>query len=172
MLCSGDDLLLKRLAQIAEIIAVTGNTDNQVPVLFRVLLGRAQGGRIHHIELNVMSVQFEIGAHQLNQPVQIRIGLQKLRRKFLIEKRLPGSDMIHLGSGFQNCRRTFSIRTLHRRNPFGKRLPGVPAVGSCSGHGSEIDMAGCGQQIDVIGAVFGVYFVRQQPQNKPQKEIS
>ena len=157
MLGSGDDFLLQRLAEVAEIIAVPGNADNQIAVFFRMLLGRAKGGRIRHVELNVMPVQFKICAHQLNQPVQICIGLQKLGREFLVKQRSTGSDMIHLGRGFQNRRRPFAIRPLNRRNPFGKRLAGASAIRCCTGHGTEIDMTGRWQKIDVIGAVFGVF---------------
>ena len=39
MFRAGDDLVLQRLAQVAEVIAVPGNTHDQIAILVRVLLG-------------------------------------------------------------------------------------------------------------------------------------
>jgi hypothetical protein len=43
MLRPGNDLILQRLAQIAEIIAVPGHAHDQSPVLLGVILGGSQG---------------------------------------------------------------------------------------------------------------------------------
>ena len=65
-------------AQVAEVIAVTGNTHNQVAVLLGIVLCMTQGGRIHHVKLDVMPVQPEVSAHQLDQVIQAFIASQQV----------------------------------------------------------------------------------------------
>ena len=62
-----DDLVLQVFAQVTEIITVSGHTDDKVTVLFWVLLSGMQSLSIHDIKLDVMSIQLEVGAHQLDQ---------------------------------------------------------------------------------------------------------
>jgi len=87
MLCPGDDLVLQRLAQIAKIVAVARHAHDQIAVLLRVLLGSAQRGRVHHVELDVVAVQPEVAAHQVDQVVQPLLIAQQVRGEFLIEQR-------------------------------------------------------------------------------------
>ena len=64
---------------------------------FGVRLGRAQRVGIDHIELDVMAVQLEIGAHQLHQFVEALFICQQLGRELLVEQRAAGADVVHLG---------------------------------------------------------------------------
>jgi len=66
MLGPPDYFILQVLAQIIEIITITGYPYDQVPVLFWFFLGLAQGFSCNHIELNMMPVHFEIASDQTN----------------------------------------------------------------------------------------------------------
>jgi hypothetical protein len=67
---AGDNLILQRLAQVAEIVAVTGHAHDQAAVLFRVFLRGPQRFGIDHVELDMMPVQVEIAAHQVDKVIQ------------------------------------------------------------------------------------------------------
>ena len=69
MLGSRDDLILQRLGQIHEIVAVTGDPHNQVPVIVRMLPGPLERIAVDHIELDVMRIAGEVGANQLDDPL-------------------------------------------------------------------------------------------------------
>lgn len=71
VLGAGDDLILQGLAQVTEVIAVAGHPDNQIPVLLGVCLCGPQGLGPHHVELDVVAVQLEVGADQrMDLPAQ------------------------------------------------------------------------------------------------------
>ena len=65
LLGSFDNLILQRLAQIAEMIGVACNSYNQIAVFRRILLCLDQCFTVDDIELNVVSVHVEIGADQV-----------------------------------------------------------------------------------------------------------
>jgi len=69
MLGPGNNLILQRAAQITEIITVSRHPHDQIAVLFWVLLGGAQRIRIHHVKLDMVPIQPEVSAHQLNNAV-------------------------------------------------------------------------------------------------------
>ncbi len=96
MLGTSDDFILECLAQITEVITIPGHTDDQAAILLRVLLRGTQSSRVHHVELDVMSVELEIGPHQLDQFIQTFIVGKDLRRELLIEQRAASTGMIHL----------------------------------------------------------------------------
>ena len=156
VLCPGDDLILQHFAEIAEIVAVAGHAHDEVPILLRVLLRSAQRGSAHNIELDVVAVQLEIGADQLNELVQASVVGEQLRREFLVEQGAASADVIHLGHRLDHCRRAASVCPLYRRNPFRKRHPGLPSVGGCPDHRSEIHVDRGRQQVDAVGAALGV----------------
>ena len=109
----GDDLILQRLAEVAEVIAVACHTHDEVPVTLRILLRSAQRGSVHDVELDVVTAQFEESAYQLDELVQAGFVLEQLRREFLVEQGAAGADVIHLGHRFDDCRRATSVRALH-----------------------------------------------------------
>jgi hypothetical protein len=57
---SSYDFILEILAKIVEIITVTCNTHNEIPVSLRMFLGILQSIHIHNIELNMMAIKTEI----------------------------------------------------------------------------------------------------------------
>ena len=57
----GNNFLLVMPVQIHEVVAVASNPYQEVTILIGFGLGPAKGVGIDHIELNVMTVQVEIG---------------------------------------------------------------------------------------------------------------
>jgi len=98
MLCAGDDLLLQSWAEITEIVAVSGHADNEISELAWILPGRPQSRRVYHIELDVVSVQIEVGAHKMHQTIESGAVLQNSGSEFLIEKSASGPHVVHLGN--------------------------------------------------------------------------
>ena len=64
---SADNLILQFSAQIIEIIAVTGHTDNQVTVFLRMFLCITEHISGNNIELDMMTIQAEIPPDQLDE---------------------------------------------------------------------------------------------------------
>jgi len=60
MFCSSNNLILKIFSQIIEIITVPCNTDDQVRILFGILLGLPQCICSDNIELDMVAVPFKI----------------------------------------------------------------------------------------------------------------
>jgi len=60
MFCPGNDLILKGLPKIAEIVTVSCHSHNEVPELFRIILGCAKGFRAYHVELHMVAAELEI----------------------------------------------------------------------------------------------------------------
>ncbi len=65
LLGAPDDFVLQRFAKVVEIIAVAGNTDDEVAVFFRMLLRIAKRIGRHNVELDMMTVHPEIAPDQL-----------------------------------------------------------------------------------------------------------
>ena len=108
MLCVGNDLLLQCISQVTEIIDVSSPADYQAPTLVRSLLGGPQGGGIDHIELDMMSIQLEVGSHQLNQSL---VSGKHLGRELLIKQSAAGAGVIHFRD------RTYCSSGPHRSAP-------------------------------------------------------
>ena len=51
-----DNFVLQRLAQVAEVIAITRHAHDKITVLLGMFLGSPQRGGIHHVELNVVPI--------------------------------------------------------------------------------------------------------------------
>ena len=77
MLRPRDDFVLQRLAQIAEVVAVACHAHDQIAVLFGVFLCGAERLHINHVKLDVMPVEFEVGADELHQPVEAGFVVQQ-----------------------------------------------------------------------------------------------
>ena len=115
----GNDLVLQGLTQVVEIITVSGLPHDQISTVFGVLLRPAQGLGIHHVELDVVPIQFEIGADQSHQVIQPGLIGQQGGRELLIKQRSTGADMVHPGGSLEHSRRSTPVRTLDR----GRCLP-------------------------------------------------
>ena len=91
LLRSVDDLILQRLVEVAEVIAVSGYADDQVLVLLRMLLSFLQHLAVYYVELDMVSVHVEVGADVVGQVVQAFLAGQGLRSELLIQQRTAGS---------------------------------------------------------------------------------
>ena len=92
MCCAGNDFILQFFAQVAEVIAVASYAYDQAAVLFGVILCSAQSIRIYHGELDVMSIQVEMAAHQMDEAVHAIFAIQYLRSELLVEQRANCRD--------------------------------------------------------------------------------
>ena len=153
---AGDDLILQGFAQVAEVIGVASYAHNQVAVLSRVLPGVLQGGRIYHVELDMVPVQLEVCPHQLDQVHQPGVILQQLRGQLLVEQRAPGTDVIHFGSRPKHSGRAAAVSPLHRRDALAQRHKGAAAVRSGAGNRTKIDVHRRRQHVDMVFAALGV----------------
>lgn len=117
MFCPSDDLILEIYAQVAEVIAIARHPYDEIAVMFRVLLCRAQGGSIHYIELDVVSVKLKVGAHEVNQTVQAGVVVKQLRRELLVKQGATRAGVVHFGRRFDDSRWSMPIGALYRRDP-------------------------------------------------------
>ena len=62
-----DDLLLQRFGEIAKVVAVARDAYDQVAVRIRFGPGPPERLGVHDVELNVVSVHFEVAAHQVGE---------------------------------------------------------------------------------------------------------
>ena len=85
MFRAGNDLVLQRLAKVTEVIAIAGHPYDQAAVLLGVQLCLSQGGSVYHVKLDVMTIQAEIRADQLDQVIQPIFSAQHLRGELLIK---------------------------------------------------------------------------------------
>ena len=67
LLGAGDDLVLELFPDVDEVVAVPGDSDDEVPVLLRVLLSLFQGFCIDDIELQVVCVVEEVGTDHFGE---------------------------------------------------------------------------------------------------------
>jgi len=74
-----DDLILKILAQVIEVIAVSCNANNQVTVLFRMLLRIAKRFGADNVKLYMVPVEAEIASYQCRKFLIALLILKKLR---------------------------------------------------------------------------------------------
>ncbi len=155
---SADDLFLVVTVKIDEVIAVTGHPDQQVAVFVGVFLGGAQGLGIDDIELDVMAAEGEIGADKAAQLVKIPIGGEYAGEKALIEQCAPRLQLIHLAERFDHRRRAVAVGTMGWRGAVRFRQTGDATVGGGAEHFAEVDMAGGGQHVQVVGRPLGVRF--------------
>ena len=85
MLRPCNNLILQRLAQVAEVVAVAGDAYDEVPVLLWMRLGRVEGRGVHDVKLDVVALHLEVRAHEMDKAVEARVVLQNLRRELLVE---------------------------------------------------------------------------------------
>ena len=92
-----DDLILQACTEVDKVVTVAGDSDDQIPVLVRLLLSLSESFGRDHIKLDVVSVQSKIGSNHLSYFEQAFIIGQDLRSEFLIQQCAPGFQMINLG---------------------------------------------------------------------------
>jgi hypothetical protein len=77
-------------------------------------LGLAQGLGVHHVELDVMAVQTEVGADEMHEVVEAVLAFQNLGIELHVQQRPAGAAVVHLGGGFEHRRWALAIRALDR----------------------------------------------------------
>src|SRR5208282_34807 len=129
-----DDVVLQGTGQVAEVVAVARDADDEVAVPLGVRLRRSQGGRGDDVELDVMSPQSKIRTDQVPHLVESRIPFEQLGRELLVQQGPPGTRMVHLGGGLDDCGGTVAVRALDRRDAVREGLSRTVFVGSRGGH--------------------------------------
>jgi len=64
-----DYFVLQFYAEINKVITVSCNSYQEISVFFWIFLCITQGFSIYNVELNMMPVEFEIGANEMGQLV-------------------------------------------------------------------------------------------------------
>ena len=91
-----DDLILKILPEIVEVIAVAGYPHNQVPVQFRMFLCFTECFGIDHIELDMMTIEAEVAPDKRCEAIVTLFILKERRGKFLVEQSASGTQVVDL----------------------------------------------------------------------------
>lgn len=156
MFGSSDDFVLEGFADVVEVVAVSGDADDEAAVFFGVRLRVAQRLRVHDVELDMVAVHLEVCAHEAHHLADSGFVLQQLRSELLVKQRPAGAEVVHLADGFDHRRGPVRIRPLHGRNPFRERHPGMPSVRQRADDGAEIDMYRGGQQVDAVRSALRV----------------
>ena len=110
--CTVDDLLLVVFVQVNEVIAVPGHAHQKVAILIRCGLGFLKGVRVHDVELDMVSVEPEVGSDELHQLVQVFFFLQNFRQKTLVQKGTAGFDLVHFSKGLDHSCGAVAVRTV------------------------------------------------------------
>ena len=81
----GEDLFLDVWAEHYEVVGVSGDTDQEIAVFFRVLESVLQHGFIDNVELNMVSALIEVTADERCSFVKVLLRLEALRVDFNVE---------------------------------------------------------------------------------------
>jgi len=109
-----NDFVLKILAQIIKIVAISCHSNNQITILFGMFLCIQQRFYRNHIKLNMMTIHPEIATHKASKLCNAIFVIEERRRKFLVKQRATCTDMIELGCRTNYSGRSFGISTLYR----------------------------------------------------------
>lgn len=128
MQCPLNDFALQPMIQIHKVFAVTGNSDHQIPVLFRMNLCVPQILRILIIDLNLRSLLLQIDLQHPDNRLRSFPILHKGRTELKVQ--CVGTCNILMGKlqdGIEQRRRALRIRSLRRpdavRNCFAGQAP-------------------------------------------------
>lgn len=95
MLGSCYNFFLVIFVQIDEIITVTGDPNQQIPVFIRCGLCVSQCLGIDDIKLNMMAIEFEIGTNEVGKIFDALFAVENIWQKSLVEQGTAGFDLIH-----------------------------------------------------------------------------
>ncbi len=84
-----DNLFLMICIQINKIVTIPGNPNQKIFIFIRVLLGLFQRRCIHHIKLNMVSTEGEVGSYQTAEFVKILFRGKDTWQEALIEQGSP-----------------------------------------------------------------------------------
>ena len=102
--------------------AVARHPDDEVPVPAQVWPWFAQLGGGDHVELHVVAIQLEVGAHQAVEVVDAALAFQQAGRELHVQQGAAGLHMIHLRGGPEHSGGTLAVGALHRADAFGEGL--------------------------------------------------
>ena len=142
--------------EVDEVVAVAGHADEEVAVFVGAGLGVAQGFGVHDVELDVVPVQAEVGADEAAELVEVLLGLEDVREEALVEEGAAGLDLVHLGQGLDHGGGAVSVRAVGGRRAVGLGQVRGAAVGRGAEHLAEVDVAGGGEHVQVVGRALGV----------------
>lgn len=143
-----DDFVLQGFVQVVEVIAVAGDADDEVFVLFRVALGIEEGFPVDDVELDVMAVHGEVRPDQGSQASQAFRAGDDGRREFLIEQSAASLELFQFGTGLDDRRRSVGISALFRRNTIGQGHMGPAAVRAGAHDLAKVDVTRRRQEFD------------------------
>lgn len=109
-----DDFVLQGFVQVVEVIAVAGDADDKVFILFWVALGIEEGFPVDDVELDVMAVHGEVRPNQGSQAGQAFRAGDDGRREFLVEQGAASLELFQFGAGLNDRRRSVGIGALFR----------------------------------------------------------
>ena len=154
---SCDDLILQCAAEVAEVVAVTGNTNDQVFVFFRIVLCIDQGLTVDNVELDMVTVHAEVGANQICHVVKTFFACNNAWGKFLIEQSTAGAQVVHLGAGLDNCSWSVNVSAFFRGDTFRNWFVSKTSVRACEHYFTEINVAGGWQHVDAIDTAANIW---------------
>ena len=96
ILSAGDNLVLKLLGHIVEVVGIAGHTNQQVAVFVRMLLGIVERRRIDDIELDVMATKLKICTYERGQLLLVFLTLQQGWYEADIQQRAATLRLIQL----------------------------------------------------------------------------
>ena len=98
--------------QVNEIVTVSSNTHQQVPVVIGKGLGFFKCFGVHDVELDVMTVQSKIGSDELCELADISLCCKYIRQESLVQQSSARFYLVHFTQRFNNCRGSFAIGTV------------------------------------------------------------
>ena len=137
---SADDLVLKLGRKVYEVRTVAGYTDQQVPVLFRVLLGGDQCLSVDDVELEVPHFQVAGSPYERHELLRAFWACNRRRRQLHVQQ--PCRPLL-VTRGPRLCdrdkarRRSVPVGPLRRAHALGNGLPGLPPIGCGAQDGAE-----------------------------------
>ncbi len=96
MLGAGDDLVLQRFGDVAEVIAVACNPDDEAAILLGRGLCVAQRIGADNIKLHVVGVHLEVAPDELRHPFDPDLSFEQVGRELHVQQRPAGLDVVHL----------------------------------------------------------------------------
>ena len=99
MFCAGDDIILHLRGHIYEIRGETGNTDNQIMIVLRMLLRLSQDGRVRDVRLHEEAAEYHEAAQKRDE-----------RGKSLLARDGGGEQLyVERGADGQLCKIVFAV---------------------------------------------------------------
>ena len=109
-----DYVCLQICIHIVEIIAVTGNTYQQVAIFLRMFLCIVERFGIDDVKLDMMSAQCEVRTNQSTELVDVLFRLQQTRHETLVQQRTAALLLIQFTQRLDHCGWSVSVGSVFR----------------------------------------------------------